>query len=124
MKSVQVRLTLFASLLLTSSLPILHAESHVLSGPLLVSENWPECTNLQTWMRDIMRLEKVENASETAQAKVFFRWLRLFSKMATGGMLQAHEGFYGRERYVLDAHKNLFIYRSEEHTSELQSLRH
>jgi hypothetical protein len=61
-------------------------------------------------MRDIMRLEKVEHASETAQAKVFFRWLRLFSKMATGGMIQAHEGFHGKERYCLDAHKNLFVY--------------
>jgi hypothetical protein len=92
------------------TIPSLHADSRVVSGPLVVSDNWPECTSLETWMRDIMRLEKVENASETAQAKVFFRWLRLFSKMATGGMLQAHEGFYGRERYVLDAHKNLFVY--------------
>ena len=57
-----------------------------------------------------MRLENVQNASETAQAKVFFRWLRLFSKMATGGMIQAHEGFYGKERFCLDAHKNLFVY--------------
>jgi hypothetical protein len=46
----------------------LQAESRVVSGPLVVSENWPECTSLQTWMRDIMRLEKVENGSETAQA--------------------------------------------------------
>jgi len=57
-----------------------------------------------------MRLEGVEKANETAQGKVFFRWLRLFSKMATGGMIQAHEGAYGAEKYVLDAHKNLFVY--------------
>ncbi len=82
----------------------------VVSGPLVVSESWPECTSLQTWMRDVMRLEHVETASDTAQAKVFFRWLRLFSKMATGGMIQAHEGPCGREQYVLDAHKNLFVY--------------
>jgi len=101
-------LTLLSHLLFT--VPPLQAESRVVSGPLVVSDNWPECTSLQTWMRDIMRLEKVENASDAAQARVFFRWLRLFSKMATGGMLQAHEGFYGKERYVLDAHKNLFVY--------------
>ena len=86
------------------------AQPAVPSGPLVVSERWPECTNLQSWMRDLMRLEGVEKASETAQAKVFFRWLRLFSKMATGGMLQAYEGPYAAEQYVLDAHKNLFVY--------------
>ena len=64
----------------------LNAEAKVVSGPLVVSDNWPECTDLVTWTRDIMRLEKVENTSETAQAQTFFRWLRLFSKMATGGM--------------------------------------
>jgi hypothetical protein len=84
--------------------------ARVVSGPLVVSENWPECTDLKSWTQDVMRLEKVEKASETDQAKAFFRWLRLFSKMATGGMIQAHEGTYGHERYVLDAHKNLFVY--------------
>jgi hypothetical protein len=55
-------------------------------------------------------LEGLENASETAQGKAFFEWLRLFCRMAVGGMIQAHEGDYGSERYVLDAHKNLFVY--------------
>jgi len=82
----------------------------VLVGPLVVSDRWPECTDLTTWMRDIMRLEGVEDSSETEQAKVFFRWLRLFSKMAVGGMIHANEGNYGDEKYVLDAHKNLFVY--------------
>ena len=81
-----------------------------LRGPLVVSERWPECTSLATWTRDVMRLEGLGGASETAQAKAFFRWLRLFSRMATGGMIQAYEGEYGREQYVLDAHKNLFVY--------------
>jgi hypothetical protein len=85
-------------------------EREFVSGPLVVSENWPESTDLASWTRDVMRLEKVETASETAQAKAFFKWLRLFSKMATGGMLQAYEGAYGNEHYVLDAHKNLFVY--------------
>ncbi|MBI2685850.1 MAG: hypothetical protein HYX27_06020 [Acidobacteria bacterium] len=79
-------------------------------GPLIVSDRWPECTSLQTWTRDVMRLEELESATETAQAKAFFRRLRLLSRMATGGMIQAYEGERGRERYATDAHKNLFVY--------------
>jgi hypothetical protein len=97
-------------LILLFSSCLFAAELKVVSGPLVVSESWPESTDLVSWTRDVIRLEKAENASETAQAKAFFKWLRLFSKMATGGMLQAYEGTYGKERYVLDAHKNLFVY--------------
>lgn len=88
----------------------LTAEPDAIRGPLVVSERWPDCTSLDTWTRDVMRLEGVEHASETAQGKAFFRWLRLFSRMATGGMIQAYEGEYGHEKYVTDAHKNLFVY--------------
>jgi hypothetical protein len=56
-------------------------------GPLVVSERWPECTNLRTWTRDVMRLEGLESASEMAQGKAFFHWLRLFNRMPTGGMI-------------------------------------
>ena len=91
-------------------LPLLLPASDSVSGPLVVSERWPECTSLETWTRDVMRLEGLERATETAQGKAFFRWLRLFSRMATGGMIQAYEGEPGRERYVVDAHKNLFVY--------------
>jgi hypothetical protein len=91
-------------------LPALNWGGEPLRGPLVVSERWPECTNLETWTRDVMRLDGVEHASETEQAKSFFHWLRLFSRMATGGMIQAYEGDYGAERYVTDAQKNLFVY--------------
>ncbi len=57
-----------------------------------------------------MRIEGLNGATETAQAKAFFRWLRLFSRMATGGMIQAFEGELGHEKSVMDAHKNLFVY--------------
>ncbi|MGH9671969.1 MAG: hypothetical protein ACRD44_02220 [Bryobacteraceae bacterium] len=80
------------------------------TGPLVVSDRWPECTNLVTWTRDVMRLENLQNASETEQGKALFRWLRLFNRMATGGMIQAYEGERGRERYVTDAHKTMFVY--------------
>ena len=86
------------------------AQPGVISGPLVVSDGWPECTSLETWMHDVMRLESLEHASETSQAKAFFRWLRLFSRMATGGMIQAYEGEYGAEKYVTDGHKHLFVY--------------
>jgi len=82
----------------------------VLRGPLVVSDRWPEATDLLTWTRDVMRIEGLENASETARAKVFFEWLRLFNRMAVGGMIQASEGPYGKESPVSDAHKNLFVY--------------
>jgi len=80
------------------------------SGPLVVSERWPQSTDLVSWTHDVMRIERLEDASETAQAKAFFEWLRLFSRMAVGGMIQAYEGDYGHEAYVTDAQKNLFVY--------------
>lgn len=86
------------------------SQPDVLSGPLVVSDRWPQATNLVAWTRDVMRLEGLEHATETAQAKAFFRWLRLFSRMATGGMIQAYEGERGKETYVTDAHKSLFVY--------------
>src|SRR5579871_2153708 len=89
---------------------LLSAQTRVVTGPLVVSERWPQCTTLEGWTRDVMRLEGVEHASETTQAIAFFHWLRLFSRMATGGMIQAWEGDGGKEKYVTDAHKNLFVY--------------
>ena len=108
--TVSNRSSLCLPLIVVFSSCLFATEPVFVSGPLVVSENWPESTDLVSWTRDVMRLENVENASETAQAKAFFKWLRLFSRMATGGMLQAYEGEYGNERYVLDAHKNLFVY--------------
>ena len=80
------------------------------SGPLVISERWPQATDLVSWTRDVIRLEHLEHASETAQAKVFFEWLRLFSRMAVGGMIQPYEGGYGHETYVTDEQKTLFVY--------------
>ncbi len=97
---------LAAMLLLAGSAPA----AGPVSGPLVVSERWPQATNLQNWVRDIMRIEGLANASETAQGKAFFEWVRLYCRMAVGGMIQAHEGAYAKEQYVLDAHKNLFVY--------------
>ncbi len=106
MKSLRNLFLFLAALFLSGSA----RAAGVVSGPLVVSDRWPECTNLSTWVNDVMRLEGFENASETAQGKVLFRWLRLFNRMATGGMIQSSEGPYGKERSVMDSHKQLFVY--------------
>src|SRR5688572_27803686 len=79
------------------------------SGPLVINDRWPRATDLVSWTKDVMRIEGLDKAPETAQGKAFFRWLRLYCRMAVGGMIQAHEGDYGKEKYVLDAHKTLFV---------------
>ncbi|MBI5086575.1 MAG: hypothetical protein HZB13_18520 [Acidobacteria bacterium] len=98
-----------AALLLFAVLPA-WAQPAPIKGPLLSNEQWPRPTNLREWTSDVIRISGTEKASETAQGKAFFEWLRLFSRMAVGGMIQAFEGDYGKERYVLDAHKGLFVY--------------
>ncbi|MBK9167179.1 MAG: hypothetical protein IPM24_06910 [Bryobacterales bacterium] len=86
------------------------AAAEPVKGPLLSNDAWPRVTTLAEWTSDVMRVSGVERAPETAQGKAFFEWLRLFSRMAVGGMIQAYEGEYGKERFVLDAHKTLFVY--------------
>ncbi len=43
----------------------------------------------------MIRLEHLENAPETIETRAFFEWLRLFSRMAVGGMMLAYEEAYG-----------------------------
>lgn len=107
-----IRFLILLSLVSFTSIPSLAAgdQPAAPSGPLVISERWPQATDLVSWTRNVMRLEHLENASETAQAKAFFEWLRLFSRMAVGGMIQAYEGDYGHEAYVTDQQKNLFVY--------------
>jgi hypothetical protein len=86
------------------------AQGRTAEGVVLSNDAWPRATRLAEWTADVMRITGVQGASETAQAKAFFEWLRLFSRMAVGGMIQSYEGPYGHENYVLDAHKQLFVY--------------
>ena len=90
--------------------PLGAAERKVVSGPLVTSDQWPRSTSLTTWTRDVMRIEHLENATETAQGKALFEWVRLFCRMANGGMIQAYEGEYNHEQYVTDVYKNAFVY--------------
>ena len=77
---------------------------------VLSNDAWPRATTLREWTSDVIRISGAEKKNETAQGKAFFEWLRLFSRMAVGGMIQAYEGEYGKEKYVLDGHKQLFVY--------------
>ncbi len=88
----------------------LAAQTRSVEGAVLSNDAWPRATRLSEWTSDVLRISGLEKASETAQGKAFFEWLRLFSRMAVGGMIQAFEGAYGKESYVLDAHKQLFVY--------------
>ena len=96
------------SLVLLISVPL----AAQVRGPLVVSDKWPECTDLLTWAHDVFRLEGVENGTETAKAKVFHNWLRLFNHLCeeNGGMAHANEGAWGEEGFLHDAHKHLFVY--------------
>ncbi|MCB1021186.1 MAG: hypothetical protein KDC27_14740, partial [Acidobacteria bacterium] len=97
--------TALCAFLLASSLA---AQS--VRGPLVTNDAWPRATTIDDWVADVMRIEGVEKATETEQAKALFQWVRLFNRMATGGMIQAFEGKHGAEDYVLDVHKTLFVY--------------
>jgi len=85
-------------------------QTRPVEGTVLSNDAWPRATRLSEWTSDVMRISGVERASETAQGKAFFEWLRLFSRMAVGGMIQSFEGEYGKERSVMDGHKQLFVY--------------
>ncbi|MCL4794967.1 MAG: hypothetical protein KJZ84_10395 [Bryobacteraceae bacterium] len=86
------------------------AQTRPVGGLVLSNDQWPRATNLRQWTADVLRISGTEKQSETAQGKAFFEWVRLFSRMAVGGMIQSFEGEHGRERPVLDAHKQLFVY--------------
>lgn len=85
-------------------------QTRPVEGLVLSNDQWPRATDLEQWTADVMRISGAERRNETAQGKAFFEWLRLFSRMAVGGMIQSFEGEYGRERPVMDAHKQLFVY--------------
>jgi hypothetical protein len=105
-----VRWTALAAAALLAALASAAGDPPVVAGPLVVNDRWPQATGLASWTRDVMRIEGLQNAPETAQGKAFFEWLRLYCRMAVGGMIQAYEGDFNQERYVTDAHKNLFVY--------------
>ncbi|MEA2064568.1 MAG: hypothetical protein U9P14_12765, partial [Gemmatimonadota bacterium] len=107
MKPKAIFFSLILTVLLSSGNQL---TAQALSGPLVVSSSWPECTNLITWTRDVLRLDGVENASETRQGISVYTWLRLFNRVCVGGVQHDWEGPPGDEKYGMDAHKHLFVY--------------
>lgn len=101
---------LLAVMLLLTGAMSAWAQTRPVEGAVLSNDAWPRATRLTEWTADVLRISGVEKATETAQGKAFFEWLRLFSRMAVGGMIQAYEGPYAKESFVLDAHKQLFVY--------------
>ena len=69
-------------LFLAFLLPYSNAARAEVRGPLVVSERWPECTDMLTWLDDIFRLGNVEKASERDRAVVFHNRLRLFNRLS------------------------------------------
>lgn len=108
MKPVRsILLSAFCGLVLCSTVM---GAGGTLHGPLVVSGNWPECTDLVTWARDVIRIDGTERMSETRQGISVYTWLRLFNRMAEGGPQHIWEGPAGEESYVFDPHKHLFVY--------------
>jgi hypothetical protein len=105
-KSGYTATLIFVLLLFNTSILL----SRAVTGPLVVSSTWPECTSLTTWTRDVLRLDGVERESETRQGISVYTWLRLFNRVSIGGMQHAWEGPPGEETYLLDPHKHLFVY--------------
>ncbi len=81
-------------------------------GPLVVSDRWPETSDAMTWLKDVFRLDGVEQASERDKAISLYNWLRLFNRLCegVGGMAHAFEGPWGQEQFVIDLNKHLLVY--------------
>lgn len=81
----------------------------------LVSNRWPDCTTLESAIRDIFRLEGVADlpgrqADKPGQAGALalWKWFRILVSSTGGGY--AYEGAPGKERIVWDPHKIFTVY--------------
>ncbi|MFH1706829.1 MAG: hypothetical protein ABIF71_02805 [Planctomycetota bacterium] len=79
-----------------------------ISGPLVVSDAWPQATDFVNWTNDVIRIEGKESASERDQALTIYQWVRLFGMSG----LEPWEGRYGAEANQFDRHKTFFVWGS------------
>jgi len=100
------------SALLTLLLTVTGLARAEVRGPLVVSDRWPETSDGMVWMNDVFRLDGVTNGTQRDKAVSFFNWIRLFNRLCegVGGMAHAYEGAWGREQFVFDINKHLFVY--------------
>ncbi|MFC1582209.1 hypothetical protein ACFL4W_01595, partial [Planctomycetota bacterium] len=80
-----------------------------ISGPLVVSDAWPQCTDLKTWADDVIRIEGKGAASDRDKAITLYYWTRLFAMGPRNGA-EPYEGPYGAETWQFDRHKVFFVW--------------
>ena len=75
----------------------------------LTNNRWPDCTTLESAIRDIFRLEGVTAGSDHDRAQALWKWFRIMVSSTGGGY--AYEGpAGGRKRICHDPHKILTVY--------------
>ncbi len=74
----------------------------------LVNSRWPDCTTLQSVVRDIFRLEGVTEKDGQAKALALWKWFRILVSSTGGGY--AYEGPPGKQRIVYGPHKIFAVY--------------
>ena len=81
-----------------------------ISGPMLVSDNWPQCTDVKTWADDVLRIEGKTAATDREKALTLYQWTRLFVMGPKNGT-EPYEGPYNNEvRLVKDTTRVMFVY--------------
>ncbi|MBI5544725.1 MAG: hypothetical protein HY901_12610, partial [Deltaproteobacteria bacterium] len=81
-----------------------------ISGPMVVSDSWPQATDVESWAKDVLRLEGLTDASDREKAIALYYWMRLFVMSPSAGT-EPHEGPWGREdRLVTDITKVMFVH--------------
>lgn len=97
---------LLALALLTSTF----AHARGISGPMVVSDAWPQATDLASWARDVLRIEGKTDAPDRDKALALYYWTRLFVMSPSAGT-EPYEGPFGQEgRLVEDVHKVMFVH--------------
>lgn len=79
------------------------------TGPLVVSDNWPQCTDIKTWADDVLRIEGKTSATDREKALTLYYWTRLFVMSPKNGN-EPYEGDYGNEQWQFDRHKVFFVW--------------
>lgn len=74
----------------------------------LAANRWPDCTTLESAVRDIFRLEGALDKGDQEKALALWKWFRILVS-ATGGSY-AYEGPPGKERLCHDPHKIFTVY--------------
>ncbi|KKM20056.1 hypothetical protein LCGC14_1649400, partial [marine sediment metagenome] len=75
----------------------------------LVNNRWPDCTTLESAVRDMFRLEGAADKSDHAKAQALWKWFRILVS-STGGAYDYELDGRGRLGIVKDPHKIFAVY--------------